>query len=454
MASSSRLRTLIALNVVALLALAAAVLVTADRESSQALIQYQQQRGRLVADLRSAQQQGYTQDDLAPVSSQLSAVDNRNLPLWLWDRAAFYRKQAETAGQLDTQLRSLLQQVLEAAQGEATSEVQNDQEALARAQQVGVDPNDLTPFQQRLAALARTRGAAHTVVDYRKLTDQARNLAKDLATAIAAQEQENQILQQGADQLKVQTQGDLGALRKTGLDALAQGRNDATVAAYLNRPSTFLGWAAVNAAYHRLERYGGLLGSGDSNQVALGAFAVQRYAGQIRSALMGNLPAKAIVISYTAQQLWAYENGQQVTTTLVTTGRPGLPTDIGPMKVLWKSHPWTMHSPWPRGNPSWYPDTVVQYVLWFTNTGEGLHDAYWQPCCWGPGSQYGPYASHGCIHVPYNEEVFLYQWASVGTPVILIPGDGSPVDNQLAQMTTDDQGNPLAGPGPGGLRGA
>jgi hypothetical protein len=88
----------------------------------------------------------------------------------------------------------------------------------------------------------------------------------------------------------------------------------------------------------------------------------------------------------------------------------------------------------------------VEKVVWFTNTGEGLHDGSWQPCCWGPGSQYGAYASHGCIHVPIETERFLFNWSSIGTPVIMYPGDGQPLDKQLAQITTDDQGNPFSGP--------
>ena len=52
-------------------------------------------------------------------------------------------------------------------------------------------------------------------------------------------------------------------------------------------------------------------------------------------------------------------------------------------------------------------------------------------------------ASHGCVHIPLSLAAWMYGWAQVGTPVDVYPGDGSPVANQLAQMTTDDQGNPL-----------
>src|SRR5256885_2247756 len=127
-------------------------------------------------------------------------------------------------------------------------------------------------------------------------------------------------------------------------------------------------------------------------------------------------------------------------------GRPALPTDIGAMQVLSKDAPWTMKSPWPRGSAEWYPDTPVQMVVWFTQNGEGLHDASWQPnSTLGPGSQNGPYASHGCIHVPLAAVRLLFDWAPIGTPVVVYPGDGSPVADQVAQQSVDAQGNPTSG---------
>jgi hypothetical protein len=37
----------------------------------------------------------------------------------------------------------------------------------------------------------------------------------------------------------------------------------------------------------------------------------------------------------------------------------------------------------------------------------------------------------------------MYDWAVEGTPVDVYPGDGTPVANQLALMTTDNNGVPL-----------
>ena len=37
-------------------------------------------------------------------------------------------------------------------------------------------------------------------------------------------------------------------------------------------------------------------------------------------------------------------------------------------------------------------------------------------------------------------------WATEGTPVDVVPGNGQPVAEQLSEMTTDSQGKPLSAP--------
>lgn len=419
-----------------------------DQEARQAAQDLHRQRDLLATDLKAALAQGYTHDDLEPIASQVPSLDRAQLPpFWFGYRASFYRQQAGQAQRLDSDLRARQQQVLKAAQDDASRQIQNDRPAIEDLMPIRVDEADVQALQERLNGLARAQGAAHSVAEYRKVAQQAQDLSKDIAKVRSAQEVENQAIRQAADDLKAQTGGNLDAVRNAGNDSLADGRNQASIAAYMNKPGPFKGYDTITRVNARLDRYGSMLGSGDVNEVAVGAAAIQRYAGQVRDLVNAGLPSKTIIISHSGQHLWAYENGKVVQDTAVTTGKPPtLATDLGPMKVLRKSSPWKMHSPWPKESPFWYPDTDVRMVLWFTDTGEGLHDADWQPCCWGPGSQYGPYASHGCIHVPLGSEQFLFNWAPVGTPVIVYPGDGSPVSKQLAQISTDDRGNPLTGP--------
>jgi lipoprotein-anchoring transpeptidase ErfK/SrfK len=247
------------------------------------------------------------------------------------------------------------------------------------------------------------------------------------------------VIQAGAARLISQDGDNPQALRTTGEAALIAGRNDATIATFLK-----LGWAARLSA--ALERYGTMLASTDVRQVALATAGIEHYGAELHHALLFDGPSQLITVSVQGQRLIAYDRARVLVDTPVTTGRPALPTDIGAMRVLHKDSPWTMQSPWPKGSPEWYPDTVVQMVLWFTKNGEGLHDASWQPVSTlGPGSQDGPFASHGCIHLPLAAVTTLFNWAPIGTPVVVYPGDGSPVASQVLEQSVDAIGNPISG---------
>ena len=51
-----------------------------------------------------------------------------------------------------------------------------------------------------------------------------------------------------------------------------------------------------------------------------------------------------------------------------------------------------------------------------------IHDAPWEPSTgFGPGSQNGLDASHGCVHIPTPTMAWLYSWSPIGTTVIIHP---------------------------------
>jgi hypothetical protein len=125
---------------------------------------------------------------------------------------------------------------------------------------------------------------------------------------------------------------------------------------------------------------------------------------------------KVIVVSLSRQELTAYEDGKTVLSTLVTTGRPALPTPPGNYTVLRKNHPWKMTSDFPPSSPYYYPPTWVQYTLWFRSDGYAIHDAPWRDR-YGPGTQAA--GSHGCINTPMPTMETLFNWADVGTRVIV-----------------------------------
>lgn len=447
MKTLTRVRSLMVVSAVAIVGLGTLPVVVGNAAASRAATAYHRQHRVLERDLRSAAGQGYTVRDLSPITTRLKAVDSAQEPWWIPGRSGFYEHETADVSKLSRDLKTLEQKVFTSVQTGAAHHIRTAASTIAEDRRLAAADPDLEALHKRLNDVAAAQSSARTLSDFRAVDDQALAVARDAGLLAIQLTQESAEIQRAAASLLAQTGANLDAVRKAGDDAVAAARNESTIAAYMNKPGPFKNLPDVNRAYSRLEKFAGQVGSSDLEQAAGAAAAVQRFAGEIHSALLSGLPSKAILISYTGQELWAYQDGRLVQDTLVTTGRPALPTDIGPMKVLSKSSPWTMHSPWPPGSPAWYPDTVVQMVLWFTNTGEGLHDAYWQGCCWGPGSQYGPSASHGCIHVPFGSEQFLFHWADVGTPVIVYPGDGTPVSNQMDQISTDDQGNPLGGPG-------
>jgi lipoprotein-anchoring transpeptidase ErfK/SrfK len=56
----------------------------------------------------------------------------------------------------------------------------------------------------------------------------------------------------------------------------------------------------------------------------------------------------------------------------------------------------------------------VPWVLYFTNSGHALHGTYWH-------NNFGTPMSHGCINLPLDVAAWLYDWAPVGTPVLVVP---------------------------------
>jgi hypothetical protein len=126
-----------------------------------------------------------------------------------------------------------------------------------------------------------------------------------------------------------------------------------------------------------------------------------------------------IVISLGMQTLRAYEAGRLVLDTLVTTGRPELPTPVGSYRIMNRQSPFHFISPWGPESPFWYQDAWVSYAMLFIPGGYFLHDAPWRGW-YGPGSQYGD-GTHGCVNVPMGAMNFLFYWAQVGDQVDVVP---------------------------------
>jgi hypothetical protein len=122
---------------------------------------------------------------------------------------------------------------------------------------------------------------------------------------------------------------------------------------------------------------------------------------------------KEIVVSVSAQAMWAYEDGSLVISSYVSTGTGNVPetvTPIGYWSVLVKIDSQTMEG---TISGEYYRVEDVPYVMYFDNLGNALHGTYWH-------SNFGSPMSHGCVNLPMDVAAFLYDWAPEGTAVSVI----------------------------------
>ena len=169
----------------------------------------------------------------------------------------------------------------------------------------------------------------------------------------------------------------------------------------------------------------------DESGIDAAVTAVQRLDADLQASAGGRLPiagiacetgapAQLIVIHLATQQLVAYQDGCPMLRTPVTTGRAALPTFRGTFHIYYKAASYHMISPWPLGSPFYYPPTWVSDAMEFIGNGTFIHSADWEPAeAYGPGSEDGPYASHGCVHVMDGPLQQLYDWAAIGATVVV-----------------------------------
>ncbi len=175
--------------------------------------------------------------------------------------------------------------------------------------------------------------------------------------------------------------------------------------------------------------YGDMLAKASTYDALIEATAVANADDSAVEARMRQvMPHKAIMVSLQEQALRAYQDGQLVMFTYVTTGRPELPTVTGHFAIYEKVTPFEFISPWPPGSPFYYAPTWIKYWMPFYS-GYGLHDAWWRQR-YGPGTNISgdgpgssePTGSHGCVNIPFDKTLWLWNWAPVHTPVVVYGG--------------------------------
>lgn len=113
---------------------------------------------------------------------------------------------------------------------------------------------------------------------------------------------------------------------------------------------------------------------------------------------------KQIVVIPAQQMVYAFEDGRPVQFFVVSTGLPQTPTIYGEFRVYRKLV--TRHMVGPGYD---LPD--VPWVLYFYQ-GYALHGTYWH-------ENFGQPMSHGCVNMKTDEAKWLYDWAPIGTSVLV-----------------------------------
>lgn len=122
---------------------------------------------------------------------------------------------------------------------------------------------------------------------------------------------------------------------------------------------------------------------------------------------------KTITVDRSEQMLYAFEGNDLFMSTSISTGLELTPTPRGTFSIYKKTPSRYMQGPLPNlVDKQVYDLPGVPWNLYFTQGGAVIHGAYWHD---NFGSQY----SHGCVNLSTSDAKKLYNWAELGTKVIV-----------------------------------
>ena len=111
-----------------------------------------------------------------------------------------------------------------------------------------------------------------------------------------------------------------------------------------------------------------------------------------------------IQVDLSEQRLITWEGNKPVFGVIVSTGKKDTPTPIGVFNVYTKLKTTRM-----RGEG--YDRENVPYTMYYQGD-YGIHGAYWH-------NSFGTPVSRGCVNVAPNHAKKIFNWASVGTTVVV-----------------------------------
>jgi len=122
--------------------------------------------------------------------------------------------------------------------------------------------------------------------------------------------------------------------------------------------------------------------------------------------------SKRILIDRSEQKLYAYEGDNLFMEASISSGLDLTPTPRGAFTIYRKTPSRYMQGPLPGISDQYYDLPGVPWNLYFTKEGGAIHGAYWH-------AEFGRQWSHGCVNMPLDTAQELYEWASLGTTVVV-----------------------------------
>ena len=120
-------------------------------------------------------------------------------------------------------------------------------------------------------------------------------------------------------------------------------------------------------------------------------------------------PSKVIEIDLSEQRLYLKEDGKDISSFLVSTGK-WAPTPTGDF-AIWTKLRYTRMTGGSQALGTYYNLPNVPYTMYYYK-GYGIHGAYWH-------NNFGNPMSHGCVNMRPEEAGIVFNWAEVGTKVIV-----------------------------------
>ena len=111
-----------------------------------------------------------------------------------------------------------------------------------------------------------------------------------------------------------------------------------------------------------------------------------------------------IEIDLTRQRLIAWQGKNQFSAVIVSTGKASTPTLTGVFQIQSKL-------PVTRMQGDGYDIPDVPFAMYYSG-GYAIHGAHWH-------HNFGTPISHGCVNVAVDHAEQLFDWASVGTPIVV-----------------------------------